>query len=100
VPIGEYVIHYADHTTASVPIEYGKDVRDWWSWGNPVEVTRGKVAWEGMNAYSRTEQQKIYLYLGTWENPKPEVKIQSIDYTSSATTSAAPFCLAITVEQR
>jgi hypothetical protein len=96
--IGQYVIHYADNTTATVPIEYGKDVRDWWCWDKPFQVSRGKVAWTGQNLFARQQNQQIHLYLATWENPKPDVKILSIDYTSTATTAAAPFCMAITVE--
>ncbi len=99
-PIGEYIIHLADGTKETVPIVYGKDVRDWWDWDKPFEVTRGKVAWSGENLYSRQEGQKIHLYLGTWENPKPNVKISKIDYFSTDTSAAAPFCLAITLEKK
>ena len=98
--IGEYVIHFADDTKVSVPIVYGQDVRDWWNWDKPFGVTRGKVAWSGMNLFSRQQAQKIYLYLATWENPKPDVKVSSIDYISTATTAAAPFCIAITAESK
>jgi hypothetical protein len=98
--IGEYVIHFADDTTVSVPIVYGQDVRDWWNWDKPFGVTRGKIAWSGMNLFSRQQGQKIYLYLATWENPKPDVKVSSIDYVSTATTAAAPFCIAITAESK
>jgi hypothetical protein len=99
-PIGEYVVHFADETKLSIPIVYGEDVRDWWNWDKPFEVTRGKVAWSGQNLFSREQGQNIYLYLGTWENPKPDVNITKIDYVSTATTAAAPFCLAITLEKK
>jgi hypothetical protein len=99
-PLGEYLVHYADDTQESVPIVYGQDVRDWWSWDKPFEVTRGKVAWTGMNQFSREEEQKIRLYLGTWVNPKPDVKILRIDYISNGKTSAVPFCIAITAEPK
>src|ERR1051325_1150025 len=29
-PIGKYVVHYADRTSAEVTIVYGRDVVDWW----------------------------------------------------------------------
>lgn len=99
-PVGEYVVHYADKSAEKVSIVYGQDVRDWWNWEKPFEVTRGKVAWSGENLFSRQQGQKIRLYLGTWENPKPDVKIAKIDYLSTATTAAAPFCLAITLEKK
>ena len=28
-PIGEYTVHYDDGSVASIPILYGRDVRDW-----------------------------------------------------------------------
>jgi hypothetical protein len=98
--IGEYVIHYEDQSTASIPIDYGTDVRDWWSWGKSPEVTRGKIAWAGTNDFSEEEKQIIHLYLATWENPKPALKISTIDYISTGKTPAAPFCIAITLEQK
>ena len=35
----------------------------------------------------------------TWDNPKPDKKIASIDFSSKKDeTPAAPFCIAITAE--
>ncbi|MHA3772327.1 hypothetical protein ACXR0O_12405 [Verrucomicrobiota bacterium sgz303538] len=99
-PIGEYTVHYEDGSTTSIPIVYGADVRDWWSWGKSVEVSRGKIAWEGMNDASREEKQLIRLYLTTWENPKPDKKVVSLDYVSTFKSAAAPFCVAITAESK
>ena len=96
--IAEYVVHYADESTAKIPVVYGQDVRDWWAWSKPPEVTKGKIAWTGTNEYSEQNNQKIRLYLTTWDNPKPGVKILKIDYTVGEKTSAAPFCIAITAE--
>jgi hypothetical protein len=96
--IGEYRVNYADGTTEKVPIVYGSDVRDWWSREKDFHVTRGKLAWEGQNPYSREESEKIRLYLATWRNPHPDRLILSVDYASTETSAAAPFCLAITGE--
>jgi len=98
--IGEYVVHYEDDSTATIPIVYGVDVRDWWSWGKPAEVKRGKIAWEGTNDFSEEQKQTIRLYLATWENPKPDLKITKIDYLAKGETAAAPFCIAITLERK
>lgn len=97
--IAEYIVHYTDKSVASVPIVYGQDVRDWWAWGKPPEVTKGKIAWTGTNAMSERQNQKIRLYLTTWENPKPGVAIESIDYKIREGTAAEPFCVAITAER-
>jgi len=59
--IGEYVIRYEDGSTASIPIAYGEDVRDWWNWDRGRPVTRGRVVWTGNNW--QTERYKITLRL-------------------------------------
>jgi hypothetical protein len=97
--IAEYIVHYADQTVAKIPVIYGQDVRDWWAWGKPPEVTKGKIAWTGTNAMSEQEDQKIRLYLTSWQNPKPGLKITKIDFKIAEGTPAEPFCIAITAEK-
>jgi len=92
--IGKYVIHYDDKTTTAIEIVYGKDVRDWWNIDPTKGVTRGKVAWEGKNQNTAS----IRLFLTTWQNPHPRKKVVSIDYLSTQTSDAAPFCVAMTVQ--
>jgi hypothetical protein len=98
-PIGEYRLRYEDGTTKSIPIVYGEDVRDWWVWDKPAEVTRGKIAWVGKNAFSKEQNQTIRLYFTSWNNPHPEKKVSSFDYVCNGTSAAAPFCVAISLEQ-
>jgi Tol biopolymer transport system component/regulation of enolase protein 1 (concanavalin A-like superfamily) len=107
--IGDYKIHYADGSTATIPIVYGEDVRDWWYWEKskdksltgtvftvPVGVKRGKVAWTGKNADAGQYDVPLRLYLTNWDNPKPNVRVTTIDYVSVGQTAAGPFCVAIT----
>lgn len=97
IQIGQYTVHYEDKTKETIPIVYGKDVRDWWYFDDTPGVTRGKVVWKGTNDFAKSNNAMIRLYLTTWTNPKPEKKVTSIDYSSSK-TAAAPFCLAMTIE--
>jgi hypothetical protein len=98
--IGEYVVRYADNSTETVPVAYGKDVRDWWVLSNGKETLgRGKIAWTGTNADAKARDAKLCLYLTTWKNPKPDTKVVSIDYISK-NTKCAPFCVAMTVEAK
>jgi hypothetical protein len=96
--IGSYTVRYADRTTRTIDIAYGKDVRNWWTSQDPKAVTRGKVAWEGTNAVVEKQGTKIRLFLTSWQNPFPKKKVVAIDYHATMKTNAAPFCVALTVE--
>jgi hypothetical protein len=99
--IGKYVIHYDDKTTTDIEIVYGKDVIDWWVAAGRKDPTRSKVAWEGDNEAVKGMETKIKLSLTTWENPHPKKKVVKIDYVNTAaTTNVAPFCVAITAEDK
>jgi hypothetical protein len=98
--IAEYKIHYDDGTTATIPVVYGQDVRDWWYTENSKGVTRGKVAWKGTNERAKDLGSMIRLYLTTWDNPHPGKKVATIDYLKIGDGPAAPFCVAITLEAK
>jgi serine/threonine protein kinase len=95
--IAQYVIHYADRSTETVEVVYGEDVRDWWYVDGEMETTRGKIAWKGSNEAAMAFRTSIRLFSQTWINPKPAMKVSSIDYVSTL-TDAAPFVVAITLE--
>jgi hypothetical protein len=96
--IGEYTVTWEDGTSVTIPIVYGKDVVDWWHYPDSEDPSRSKVAWKGENDGAKTLNATIQLFLTTWENPKPEKKIKTIDYSSTKKSQAAPFCVAITAE--
>ncbi len=96
--IGEYRVHYEDSASARIPIAYGENVRDWWDVDQSRAAARAEVAWTGMNALSRATKTSLRLYVTAWENPRSEKKVVSIDFVS-ANTVAAPFCVAMTVEE-
>jgi hypothetical protein len=97
--IGEYRVHFDDHSEATIPIVYGEDVRDWFFIDGEKGLSRGKVVWTGDNDFARSSNARIRLYETTWENPSPDKTVTSIDYSSKKEdTPAAPFCIAITTE--
>jgi len=99
--VARYVIHYEDKSTAEVEVAYGRDVVDWWITPGRKEPTKGKVAWEGENEASKKSEAKIKLYLMSWENPHPKKKVVSLDFVATAPEGqAAPFCVAITAEDK
>jgi hypothetical protein len=98
--IGEYTVNWDDGTSVTIPIVYGKDVLDWWTFSDSPDPSRGKVAWKGESEGSKAGMATIRLYLTTWENPKADKKIKSIDYSTTKQSQSAPFCVAITAEQK
>jgi hypothetical protein len=97
--IGKYVIHFDDKSEAEIEIVYGKDVRDWWRLEGHEEPSRGKVAWKGSNPDAKERSASLWLFHMTWENPKPDKKVASIDYVSTL-TRAAPYVIAMTIEDK
>jgi hypothetical protein len=98
VTIGNYILHYEDGTTQTIPIVNGKDVRGWWKRPLAPEPSHGKVAWEGANDYVKGMGASIRLFMSTWKNPEPGTAVVSVDYASTM-TKCAPFCVAITVAE-
>jgi hypothetical protein len=98
--IAEYVVTWDDDTSVTIPVVYGKDVMDWWYAEDTPDPTRGKVAWMGENDAAKAQGKKIRLYLTTWENPKPDKKVKTIGFSTSKETPCAPFCVALTAEEK
>ena len=98
--IGEFKINYEDKSAEHIQIVFGQDVRDWWFREDEKETSRSKVAWKGDNELAKKYECRLRLYLTTWDNPKPDLKIVSIDYIGrKEDTVAAPFCVAISLEE-
>jgi hypothetical protein len=99
--VARYIVHYADKTRTEVEVAYGKDVVDWWSYSGQKAPTQGKLAWEGENAPAKEHDVKLRLYLMTWTNPHPKKKVVSLDFVATvAETGVAPFCVAITADDK
>lgn len=100
-PIGHYEMHYADGTMEMMKIVYGVDVRDWWDADGTLAVDHGRMVWTGSNQAIKRQSPgalQIRLFMSTWENPRPEVDVESIDYVSYKATECAPFCVAISID--
>jgi hypothetical protein len=95
--IGEYVLHYANGQTKSVPIVYQQHVRDWWiQEGDPIP-TDADIAWTGENKALHKPGYNVQIYKYTVNNPFPGDEIETIDFASEMTESA-PFLIALTIE--
>jgi hypothetical protein len=98
--IAEYKINYDDKSTETIPVVFGEDVRDWWFSAASKGVSRAKVVWSGDNEMAKGLEQRIRLYMTSWDNPHPDRKIASIDYVRVGEGAGAAFCVAITLEAK
>lgn len=95
--IGEYVLHYANGTSKTIPILYQRHAKDWWiKDGDPV-LTDADIAWTGENEAARKLGYNIQLYKYTANNPLPDEEIAALDFVS-AMTESGPFLVALTIE--
>ena len=97
--IGEYKVRFEDGASESIPIVVGEDVGEWWHSDGSSATSRGIVVWTGASDASKAANMRLRLFLSAWDNPHPGKKVATID-VASANTPAAPFCLAITAEER
>lgn len=92
------VLHYADGTEEQLPINQGEHILDWWVWKDTMPSDLNTViAWTGENPAVTQRGKKIRLLRTTFENPKPDLKLVTLDYVS-AMAGGAPFLLALTAE--
>ncbi len=79
-----YRVHYADGSTAAIPVRCGEGIWDWW-----LRSGRENIAWR--NSADRG------FYLWRWVNPQPEKEVRSLAIESAENTVVA-LVVGITVE--
>ncbi len=98
VEAGQYVFHYADGSREQSRLRIGEEIGDHWhDPRHPVAVHQARVAWTGQNERARVFGCTLQLFHWTWENPRPDAVVTSVDFVS-AMNNPAPFLLAITAE--
>jgi hypothetical protein len=95
--IGWYRVVYEDQSEQSIAIGAEEDLGAWYA-DDSQPLKRGAKVWEGKNLAAEWSNTTVRLYASGWTNPHPEKKIARIDFLAAG-TQAAPFCLAITVEE-
>ncbi|HEY5910442.1 MAG TPA: WD40 repeat domain-containing protein, partial [Verrucomicrobiae bacterium] len=97
--IAKYVIHYEDGQRRERPVRYSNDLRNfiWLTPSDLLEHQDAVRAWAGTNALTAENGLSLRLYKSVWENPRPEVPVESIDFISTM-TACHPFLVAITAE--
>ena len=98
--VAKLVLHYADGTTADLDIIYGQQVYGWWfkEDDNPPLAGNTKIAWIGENPTSKRLGYRIRVFKTSFINPKPDVRIETVDYVSTLVSTSSPFLVALTTE--
>jgi hypothetical protein len=106
-----YIVRYADGKTAEIPIKWNQQIGHWFpAAASPHDVSDARVAWTLATHFGRNiggsgkpRNNEVRLYTYEWTNPRPEVKIQSIDMVANEpgmNPLGAPATLAISTGQR
>jgi hypothetical protein len=92
--VASYVIHFTNGTSWEIPV-LGQDLTTFRRKNDkgPASASRSVVAW----TVPTPSGTSVRLYQTSWENPLPQVEIESIDIVSAMSWSAA-YLVAITVE--
>lgn len=79
----KYVVHYADGQTAEVPVLQGLGVDNWFV-KEPKSLSQAAVVWSAPFPNAKVAGEQAVVYQFQWNNPRPDVAIQSIDVTYDA----------------
>jgi hypothetical protein len=90
--MARYVVHYADGQTANVPLYAEIDVEDYRQ-KMPTPLPGAQIAWT--HRYEGTETSAV-AYSKQWNNPRPNVAIESVDLVYGADRRGIPVLLALT----
>jgi len=104
IAFAKLVVHYADGSQNELELSGGDQALRCVDAQVPHELDllqapRTELAWVGTNPYLKKNNPTalLHLYRTTFDNPKPDVQITSIDYLSTM-VNPAPFLAGLTLE--
>jgi len=86
--VGTYRILYADHTSETIPLEYGVNIC---AWDDTSPAYFARVVWRSQTA----DGTPVALRVLRWDNPHPHQTITAIEFCV-ADNMAAPMLFAVT----
>ncbi len=91
-PYARIVLRYADGSTATLPLLFGRHARDWWradpETRSALSDPNSEVVWRGGDAGIKPGRTRR-IFKTTFTNPKPEQEVNTIDVLSHNTTPNA-----------
>jgi hypothetical protein len=92
--------HYADGAVERVPLIYGRTTARFWGDAEQVDGERGFPAsvWTSHQSAKEVGKERwLRLYQQSWDNPRPDVPVTTVDFISNRNSPAAPFLIAVNV---
>jgi hypothetical protein len=91
--MARYVVTYADGQKVAVPVYAEIDIDEYRQQGTPRALPGAQIAWT--RAYDGTPFVAV-AYAKQWDNPRPNIAIQSIDLEYGKDRRGVPVLLAVT----
>jgi hypothetical protein len=73
--VGNYIVYLADGRELTVPLRWNREIADW---NSQLGASRNETAWQGKTKGGA----QVRLGVFRWENPYPDVAVESIDFVS------------------
>jgi len=96
--VAKIVLHIANGETRTLDLKLGDDLWNYTFESGKSKLTKNsRVAWTGPANPRHPDGPQAQLFQTTWENPSPDIAVESIEYVS-AMNDPVPFLIAITTE--
>jgi len=98
--VGWLVWHYTNGVVERVPIVYGQTTARFWGDLAQINSENGfpDPVWKHQESADAVGKERwLRLYKQSWDNPRPNVSVTSLDFVSNRNSPAAPFVVAINV---
>jgi len=93
--VWQYIVHYADGQTETIPVRYNEGAAHFVQ-SDPKGLKNAALAWAA--PFPDDPEYEATIYAMQWNNPRPDVEIESIDLVErEGSRHGAPVLLGITV---
>lgn len=104
--LANYVLTYDDGTVETIPVRAGIEVGNLYRSDGKLPPPPLKAAWIGETADTRKRSRsgeksvQAILYRMTWQNPRAEKRVRSLDLVPASPSQGSPVLFAVTVESK
>lgn len=95
-----FVVHYADGSTADIPVRWQQEIERWQA-GDLRDLPAARLAWTIPFASRKGNRSALRLYAFEWTNPKPQLPVATVDLVADASPQhGSPAVFAISTGHR